>query len=76
MAYNVCYKHFVARMRIIQSVLQGVMPYLVTRMEILQCVLQSVMPYNVDYKHACSPNGDPTTRVTSVTPYNEYYTHA
>ena len=45
---------------------------LVTRMEILQCVLQSVMPYNVDYKHVCSPNVDPTMRVTSVTPYNEY----
>eukprot|EP00965_Chrysotila_dentata_P062217 2061251-Pleurochrysis_carterae.AAC.1 len=34
------------------------------------------MPYNVGYKHACSRNGDPTMRVTSVTPYNEYCTHA
>eukprot|EP00965_Chrysotila_dentata_P128419 4245868-Pleurochrysis_carterae.AAC.1 len=45
-------------------------------MEILQCVSQSVMPYHVGYKHACTPNGDPTMRVTSLTPYNEYYTHA
>eukprot|EP00965_Chrysotila_dentata_P156992 5186908-Pleurochrysis_carterae.AAC.2 len=33
------------------------------------------MPYShVRYKHACNPNGDPTMRVSSVTPYNECYT--
>eukprot|EP00965_Chrysotila_dentata_P235881 6201005-Pleurochrysis_carterae.AAC.1 len=35
-----------------------------------------MMSYNAGYKHACSPNGDPTLRVRSVTPYNKYYTQA
>ena len=39
-----------------------------TQMEILHCVLQNVMPYYEGYEHACNPNEESTTRVTTQWP--------
>eukprot|EP00965_Chrysotila_dentata_P017761 590644-Pleurochrysis_carterae.AAC.1 len=37
-------------------------------MEILHCVMQSVMPYHEGWEHACNPNEESTTSVTTRWP--------